>query len=429
MLSMLQTRLEQIKFTHPNVKFVLAVSGGRDSMALADMFDRLKIPFSVAHVNYGIRPESLEETKLINHWCRKRKIPFSIQFCESKPEKGNFQSWAREVRYRFFTKCLSAYQSSLLVLAHHAVDQMETFFLQALRGSSSKGLSGMKVLDGNKFRPLLKVTREEINQYVAEYEVPFLEDKSNESLDYSRNFIRHEIVEKLKRNWPSNVSKSLLQTIGNQHEIEEYLSLQLNTYLSNSLIRKKDYLLLDNWKDVPAILLKKWLLEKGFFKDDLGRILDPSTKDRAIFVGSRESLQLYGSCLLVTSNNDAHPDQVLDRGELSNIFDVTFGSGSPPPYPNGHHSVIFDADKLLFPLIYRHWKSGDVIQPLGLKGQSSKVSDVLNDGKIPSLLKPKIRVLCDSEDRILWVPGMKRSLHAKLDDSTLNWVRIEVKSE
>jgi len=182
-------------------KFLLAVSGGADSMVLSHLFrffdssqNGKGLEFQVAHVNYHFRGEDSNlDQKIVEDFCKKNDIKFHLKDVseEEKTQMKSLQNWARELRYDFFFKILEQENLDYIVTAHHLNDELETFFINLSRGSGIKGLSGIPKNENSILRPLLKFTKAEIYAFAEENHIDFREDKSNEKNDYLRNKIRN----------------------------------------------------------------------------------------------------------------------------------------------------------------------------------------------------------------------------------------------
>jgi len=202
-------------------KILLAVSGGADSMVMLDLFrkrsaEQLDFMISAAHINYKLRGKDSDlDQKLVEDYCEKHKIPlfvYSVSEKDNKPENGSIQLWARELRYHFFHQICEENNIDFIATAHHLNDQLETFFINLMRGSGLKGLSGIPANENKILRPLLAFTKEEIYDFAEKNSVPFREDISNKKNDYLRNKIRNLIVPELVNadsNFIQNFSKSL----------------------------------------------------------------------------------------------------------------------------------------------------------------------------------------------------------------------------
>lgn len=245
-----KTFLESLVKLDPNYKhfkYLLAVSGGADSMVLLHLFKNSGLYFEVAHVNYKLRGEDSEEDQqLVEKICKKSKIPchqYSITDKNNKP-KNSIQEWARNLRYDFFKKIKSERQLSTVVTAHHLNDQLETFIINLAKASGINGLSGMPANDNNIFRPILRFSKKEIYQFASEHQIEFREDLSNQKSDYLRNKIRNEIAPKLlevNEHFLENFAKSLEYLKQTKH----FVSQQVLKIEAKIIEHKEDYITVD----------------------------------------------------------------------------------------------------------------------------------------------------------------------------------------
>ncbi|WP_346983296.1 tRNA lysidine(34) synthetase TilS [Chryseobacterium sp. POE27] len=180
--------------------YLLAVSGGVDSMVLAHCFNDLRLQFQVAHINYKLRGKDSDlDQKVVQDFCKKNNIKFHLYEVSGKDKKpeNSIQLWARELRYHFFSQIQEKENLDFLVTAHHLNDQLETFIINLSKAAGINGLSGIPANENNILRPLLPYTKEEIYTFAKENHIEYREDLSNQKNDYLRNKIRHEIVPKL----------------------------------------------------------------------------------------------------------------------------------------------------------------------------------------------------------------------------------------
>lgn len=210
---------------------VVALSGGVDSVVLLDVLSRLVtslgLKVEAAHVNHHMHSKSAEWADFCSNLCSTYAIPLKI-FDTRVPKKSplGLEGAARQARY----EALLNYDSPCILLAHHRDDQIETFFLQALRGSGADGLSGMLAIRNdystNKkiFRPLLEVQREEIIKYATQRGLKWVEDPSNSESIFSRNYLRHEILPQLRSRFPA-YAESILNVIKNLEDARDRKSV------------------------------------------------------------------------------------------------------------------------------------------------------------------------------------------------------------
>ena len=199
--------------------FLVAVSGGVDSMVLANLFIQNNLNFSIAHCNFGLRAkESNADQEFILSWSRKNKIKcysskFSTTaFCEKS--KVSIQEGARNLRYNWFNELKVIHKFDYIVTAHHLDDQLETYLINSMRGTGLKGLLGIPEITSNLFRPLLQILKDEILVYAEVNKIDFREDSSNSKNDYYRNMIRNTIIPEFKK-FDDNVMLKFKTTINN----------------------------------------------------------------------------------------------------------------------------------------------------------------------------------------------------------------------
>lgn len=260
-------------------KFLLAVSGGADSMVLASLFEICNLKFEIAHVNYHFRGEDSNlDQKLVENFCSENKIKFHLKDI-SEEEKSNMkslQNWAREIRYNFFFEILENEKLDFIVTAHHLNDELETFIINLSRGSGIKGLSGIPKNENKILRPLLKFTKDEIYAFTKENKIDYREDKSNEKDDYLRNKIRNQLTPKILEIFPNFLeqfgeSLSYLSSVNEfyQQEIEKTFEEILISGNENEFILDKEKLL-----QKPKTLVIEIIRKLGFSGIEIEKIIN-----------------------------------------------------------------------------------------------------------------------------------------------------------
>ena len=267
-------------------KFLLAVSGGADSMVLSHLFRFLEsaqngkgLEFQVAHVNYHFRGEDSNlDQKLVEDFCKKNDIKFHLKDVseQEKTQMKSLQNWARELRYDFFFKILEQENLDYIVTAHHLNDELETFFINLSRGSGIKGLSGIPKNENSILRPLLKFTKAEIYAFAEENHIDFREDKSNEKNDYLRNKIRNQLTPKILEIFPQ-----FLEQFG---ESLSYLS-SVNDFYQNEIEKTFQEILMDENEEgftlnkkilfrKPKVLIVEIIRKLGFTGIEIEKIMN-----------------------------------------------------------------------------------------------------------------------------------------------------------
>lgn len=256
--------------------YLLAISGGSDSMALCDMLIKDNYQIALAHVNYHHRKESDFEQAMIEDFALKHHLPLFIHQAYYQTEFGNFENWAREERYQFFNDIINKEHFYACLVAHQEDDVLETYFLQLKRGFVSYyGLKRDTVIKGVRIiRPLLNYTKEELEQYCKDNGVPYSFDVTNNDLSLSRNYIRHEIVKKMtlmeRRKLIEEIIIKNKKIATYDRKIEALLSDHIDINLIKSLSEEEQYRLIfkmANSYDMGCVLKKeriKQILERLF---------------------------------------------------------------------------------------------------------------------------------------------------------------------
>ena len=204
---------------HKECNFVLAISGGVDSMVLANLFLINNLKFSIAHCNFQLRGKESDDDELfINKWCSEKDIKLynkkftTEDYC--KNNKLTIQMGARELRYEWFRELIDKEKHDFIVTAHHIDDQLETFIINSIRGTGIDGLVGIPDKINKIVRPLLMISKDQIIEYSKVNKINYREDSSNDKEDYLRNKIRHSVIPYLKSN-DDNVLLKFKTTIEN----------------------------------------------------------------------------------------------------------------------------------------------------------------------------------------------------------------------
>lgn len=388
-------------------KVLVAVSGGVDSMVLLYLLHTQGFSGRVAHVNYGLRgKDSAADEKLVRENAEQLGWPVDVLDAgeQMKEHKGeSTQMTARSIRYAFFSERMKEHHLGYCLLGHQADDQVETFFINLLRGSGSRGLSGMETVRGLYVRPLLSFGREEILAYAREKGIPWREDRSNSEDRYLRNRIRHHLLPELAK-----LSPAFLQKMP-----ETFTRL------------KRERSLLDHFlaRELKVLQLPGG---KGFRipKDFLGLFPDPAF---ALYELIRETGFSYLICRLACTNLTHTHGQLFRAGAWMiysdrSVFFVRKGIQDVsvrelPPISAFHIENIteipdykdkmpvslayVDADKLCGEFSVRTWRKGDHFWPSGMKGRK-KISDYFTDMKLSAAEKSS-QLLLLSGDAIVWV--------------------------
>lgn len=434
--------IEHLQKDSANKKYLLAVSGGADSMAMLDLFNKSKFNFQVAHINYKLRGEASDlDQKLVKDFCKFQKIPFHGYGVSKQdaPPKNSIQNWARKLRYQFFRKIQQQENLEFLITAHHLNDDLETFIINLSRGSGLNGLSGIPDKKNNILRPFLKFSKDEIYQYCKENKVLFREDNSNTKSDYLRNRIRNEVVPRLletNASFLNNFQKSLHYLQQNKSFIKNQIAI-----IEEQLIKAQS---------LDKIIYDKNDFEKqdGFIQFEILRKFgfDESQEIRKIFLAETgKSFYSKKYQLLINRNEliirkktinkdefeeievisslDLAANKIIDLKKI--ILENTKSYNSETSFYERVYRTgwNFDCEKLVFPIKIRHRKGGDLFHPLQMSGRK-KVSKYFKDEKISLLDKEEIWILADGNDEVLGIIPFRQDRRFAADQKTLQSIKF-----
>jgi tRNA(Ile)-lysidine synthase len=412
-------------------RILMAVSGGIDSMVMSHLFIRLGTEKGIAHCNFSLRGEESDlDEDLVRNFAEKNSIPFySIRFNTLEHASANgisVQMAARELRYEWFEKIRLEDNFSLTAVAHNLNDNIETMLINLTRGTGLTGLSGMKPAGDTIIRPLLFASRERIEKYCIENDVPFREDKSNASTKYTRNKIRHLVIPVLKEINPS-VEETLNETAGRLTGIDEIVSEYIDGIRSRTSIKKGTSTIFNVERLKKHQKSRALIFElfnpygvSGSVYSDLIRLISGST-GKQIFTKTHRILRNRDE-IIVTPLETGNPENHV----LTSIEDLQMVQGIrsamiidvKPGYRIPRHKSIacIDSQKIRFPLIIRGWVKGDHFFPLGMN-KKKKLSDYFIDSKY-SLLKKEKTLILESAGKIVWIIGDRLDDRFKVTDST-----------
>lgn len=410
--------------------YLLACSGGMDSMCLAHLLLSSGIHFELAHVNFQLREgESEGDMDFVLNWAESNEVTCHVKRSDtltySQANGISIQMAAREIRYSFFEEIRAQQKLEGILLAHHEDDQLETIFLNLLRGTGIEGVYGMAERKGWLIRPLLPYSRADIQHYMQENQLKWRDDSSNFKAEYKRNNLRINGLPALYELEP-DARKNLLTSFQRLKDTGRAFSGLFETWTKINIREDSSYQFLPfvaiQNQPGAATLLYFWLRPFGFNSEQAQAIAEgldqPITGvqfksptyllhfDRAELVLAPIQKE-FSPILLAESDREL----VLPEGKYS-LSSIDF----PIQLDKNPLHAQLDASRLEFPLEIRTWQEGDKFVPLGMNS-SKKISDFLIDSKIPLAKKREVKVLV-SGGKIAWVIGLRIADWAKCTPAT-----------
>ncbi|MDQ3192049.1 MAG: tRNA lysidine(34) synthetase TilS [Bacteroidota bacterium] len=435
--------IQQHKLFFKGERILLAVSGGMDSVAMCKLFAISGFEFAIAHCNFQLREEeSNQDEAFVKQLAQQYNVPFFVKRFATKAEaeslKVSTQMAARKLRYDWFETIRKEHKYAALAIAHHSDDDVETFFINLLRGTGIAGLGGINPKRGYLVRPLLFASRSEIQQFVQSENLIFREDSSNSSTKYIRNKVRHTLLPIMKEINPS---------IANTVKVEIQRFKQANQIYIQAIEEKRKKMLFRSANDGSYSLsideLKKLTpLQTWLYEFLLPFNYNIETVDEIIAsFSSISGKQFFSSTHSVLKDREfliISPHKVSELAFTIRIDKDTKKTELPFPIEflkikkdsdfkisEKQEIAFLDMEKIKFPLQIRKWKQGDKFVPLGMSGLK-KISDFLIDLKIPIVDKEQVYVMQSGED-IIWVIGYRLDNRFKISTKTQDVFKAEVK--
>jgi tRNA(Ile)-lysidine synthase len=442
MLDSFLTFINLQKWDLENKKTLLAVSGGIDSVVLLQLFHTAGLDVGIAHCNFGLRGEDSDgDAQFVKDLGEKYGVAVHTKRFDTKTfaqrQSVSTQMAARDLRYAWFEEIRSQHGYDWIATAHHANDSIETMLLNLTRGTGLTGLHGVPVENGRIIRPLLFAPREEIWKYLVEQKLVWREDRTNASVEYKRNRIRHEVIPVLK-----DINPSLESTFQSTAERLRAADVLLQTFLEKStqdlISSSVDYfeIAIDQLMDSAEPGYRLWFILKnyGFTYLQAGQIVGASygssgkifespthevLKDRGHFVVKAKTGQQTDVELLISDESKTyflHPGSFLKVENLERTDELDLKSD-----PN---ILLVDKDLMTFPLVLRNWKVGESIRPFGMGGKRKKISDLLIDAKRNLYQKQGVQVIVNGRGEVIWIIGLRTDHLFKISDKTINVLKI-----
>ncbi len=432
--------IRQHALCQPGGVVLVGLSGGADSVALTRVLKELEFPLLALHCNFRLRgEESDRDERFVRDFCQKEEIPLRVRAFDTteyaKSEGVSIEMAARDLRYAWFEEVRQETKASCIAVAHHLEDNAETVLLNLIRGTGLDGLCGMRPKHGRIIRPLLTVTRQEIELYLKSQELSFVTDSTNLEADCTRNKIRLCVLPEMRKINPS-ICQSITETARRLTQVRTLTDKVMKAERVRSGVEGDDDLrpfrlsvshILQSVS--PSLFLFQLLRPYRFTESqlrDMERTLELSESKLFISSSGWRLVKERGYIEVDRPRDDSAFHQKIMREKVWCLLDI---KGEESPYTSDlvirkeRNYAYLDADKLKFPLCIRNWKEGDRFRPFGMKG-SKLVSDYLTDRKFSRFRKQAQRVLTDADGRIVWLVGERIDDRYKIDPKATKNVLI-----
>jgi tRNA(Ile)-lysidine synthase len=427
--------IQKQRFFLPDDKLILAVSGGIDSVSLCELCKKAGFDFTIAHCNFQLRgPESERDEKFVLALGDRYQVDVAVKKFDTErhavENKTSIQEAARTLRYEWFEELINQSTNppiNYLLTAHHADDNIETLLMNFFRGTGLHGLTGIPEKTNYIRRPLLPFTREELLLFAREHNLQWVEDSSNESSKYTRNYFRNELIPALMQVFPK-VRDNLQENLKRFREIEALYRLSVDAMKQKFVTQKGNEL------HIPVkrllgfenrALIYEVISGYGFTEKQIDEVIKLAESGSGKYISSPD-----GSYRIIRHRhwliiNPAAPGGsghfIIEEGQKALKFagvslHIKTQSIINCPLPVDTSTACLDLGEIVFPLILRQWKTGDYFYPLGMK-KKKKVSRFLIDQKLSKVDKEKVWVI-ESNKRIVWVVGYRIDERFKLTEKT-----------
>ena len=418
-----------------NSHLLLAVSGGIDSMVMLHFFQQNKKQFklSVAHINHNYHSESKKMENLVKAECI-NKNNLIIRNIDANEINSNIESEFRKIRYNELEIIREEVNADFIVTAHHADDQAETVMMKILNSSGFDGLQGIRKKNLNVIRPMHNISKDEINNYSSKHCVEFIDDPTNLDITFTRNFLRKNIFNELKK-LKKDIHLPFINFNERIDEVHDLISFNVQNFCnSDNYSVKEDFVEIDKSEffNLPflvqlRIISNICLTNKTLTKTDIRELKDFFRKNntgstRKIF---ESTIHIDRNSIFIYKSLDKEFYKKVDAGVEMKEDHFTF-SWNFEEYPKNFSSSTqveyIDGSKLKNNLVIRSVRDNDSFLPLGMKG-NKKVMKFLKDKKLSLINRKQSLVICN-DDEIIWVAGQQLSEKYKIKENSVKIVKL-----
>ncbi len=417
--------------------FLLAISGGIDSMVLLDLFQKNNdlLNFSVAHINHNYHSESKAMEDNVKVECKKKQFRLIVKSLESTKITSNIESQLRKLRYNKLEEIRSEINADYIVTAHHADDQVETILMKILNSSGLDGLQGVRKINQNIIRPLYNISKKEIIDYAAQKRLRFVNDPTNLDTIFTRNFLRKNVIPELKK-IKNDVHIPFIDFTNRIEDVQDLILFNVQNFYNSDCYEINDEIIeIDKEKffNLPFLVqlrifsdacLKK---NNSFSKTDIRELKDLFRKNQtgSIKQLNKKNIFIDKSSIFIYKNLNNEIFNEVEAGKELKTPDFTFSwnfQDSPMNFNDNNQIEYIDASKVKNNLVIRSVRDNDIFLPLGMRGKK-KVDKFLKDKNLSMIKRKESLVVCN-QDEIIWVAGYQLSDKYKIHKDSIKVAKL-----
>ena len=426
MLSKVKDYIKKHKLLSLSDLYIVALSGGADSVALLLLLDEMGYKVHALHCNFHLRgEESDRDERFCEDLCLKKNIPFhrihfdTLMYAET--HKMSVEMAARELRYRYFEQLRKDIGAEAICVAHHQDDTVETVLLNLVRGTGLRGLTGIQPRNGAILRPLLCVTRTEIEAYLATKQQDYVTDSTNLETDFVRNKIRLQVVPLLRQLNPA-VSENIVRTAEHLTEAQKVLDAVVDTYKGSNQL---DLCALQQVGSAEYIVFE-WLKQYGFNGSQVQQAISAETGSIFSSPTGYEVLKDRDRLLVEPTIMAFTPIRIPEEGTYVLPDDRRLNVRRSNPFVSkDSHEATLDARQVRFPLTVRRVEEGDWMIPYGMTGRKL-LSDLMTDLKMSLFDRRRQLVVVDAQGAVVWAIGLRTDHRCRVTDATKEVIAIKI---
>lgn len=418
MLNKVKDYIKQHKLLDNNKLYLVALSGGADSVALLLLLDEMGYKFHAIHCNFHLRgEESDRDERFCEQLCQQKNIPFhrihfdTLTYAEA--HKISVEMAARELRYRYFEQLRKDIGAAGVCVAHHRDDTVETVVLNLVRGTGLRGLTGIQPKNGNILRPLLGVSRAEIEEYLRKKGQEYVTDHTNLETDVLRNKVRLQVIPLLQQLNPA-VSENIQRAAENLSDAQAVLDAVMLPYQH---VKELDLNQLTDTASREYITFE-WLKDYGFNGAQVRQLLTAETGRVFSSPQGYDVLVDRGHLLVEPSLKPMKNLRIPEEGTYVLDDQTRISVKTEPVWISRDAAVAtVDVSRVRFPLTVRRVEEGDWMIPFGMEGRKL-LSDLMTDRKMTVFEKRRQLVVVDGEGNMVWLVGIRTDNRCRVSSDT-----------